>query len=108
MLTERQGNYVKANLHHSSRVIAAALGIKVSYVVHYLLKNNIRKREIEKIKITENELATLSEKERDKYHPCPHHGKEFLVKEGAAVFCYKETPGEMADHCFYHVSRGRY
>ena len=107
MLTERQENYVKANLQHSNRVIAAGLGIKASYVAHYLLKNKIKKREIQKLKANKNELRTLTEKQRHHYKPCPRHGNSFLVAEGAAVFCYAETPGEMVPRCFYHVSRGR-
>ncbi len=108
LLTERQEAYVNNNLHHSNRVLAAALGVKASYIGHYLLKSGIRKRELHLTKPKKKkDFEVLTEQQQLKNNPCPRHGRDYLVSEGSAVFCHAETPGEIIDHCFYHVSRGR-
>jgi hypothetical protein len=105
MLTKRQEDYINTHLNQSNKVLAATLGISQNNVRYFFQKYGIRKREIPSVLKTG--LAKLPDKEMDKYHSCPRHGKDYLVKEGSAVFCYKETPGEIIDHCFYHVSRGK-
>lgn len=52
-------------------------------------------------------IEKLTPAEAKKYKPCPLHGRAYLVRQSHAVFCYKETPGEFASHCFHHVAHGR-
>ena len=51
-----------------------------------------------------SEVIKLTYHEAIKYHPCPRHGKKYLVKESGAIYCFAETKGEMFDRCFYHVA----
>lgn len=41
------------------------------------------------------------------YKPCPKHGREYIRKEGSAVFCYAETPESPISRCFYHAGKNR-
>ena len=50
-----------------------------------------------------NEVKKVKPEKLKHYKPCPKHGKDYLVQEGVAVFCYAETPGDIIPHCFYHV-----
>ncbi len=51
-----------------------------------------------KLKKIRPEIAML-------FKPCPKHGREHLVKEGASVFCFAKTKMDIIDRCFYHVSK---
>lgn len=45
---------------------------------------------------------------KKRIEPCPIHGYEFVRKVEGAMVCMAPTPGEISDHCWYHVTATRY
>ena len=50
-------------------------------------------------------LKELEPNKLKEYKPCPKHGREYLRKEGIAVYCYAKIPEDIISRCFYHVGK---